>query len=418
MHAPAAPHDPRSFVTPDAFEVSPELLGMPLATPGRRLVALLIDLAVIGLVTLVTSSFALVLGVVAAVFFVRAGFRRTPVRGSVFGRAMRLSVGCLGLFIGLVTAIAWASVGIGFGDDEDAGREIGGLAREAATGAFGRGLEALLGRAVGEALREAESAQEAELAMRDVAEAAEEMGLDREAVRTFLLDAVPADASWADRAPAIIEDVLEEVGPTEEPAIDPALEAEVAAYSLQEALTVYAALLEEPSPDEAASARRRALESRLAGDLAADTLRALAAVAEDLRDENRERGEELARAERALEEERGIGFLDRMRELVDVLGFGFGWASLYLTVALSTWSGRTVGKKLMGIRVLRLDGQPITWWVAFERAGGYAAGFATGLLGFAQVYWDQNRQGIHDRIVGTVVVREGAPRVAEWESAL
>ena len=41
----------------------------------------------------------------------------------------------------------------------------------------------------------------------------------------------------------------------------------------------------------------------------------------------------------------------------------------------------TVGKKVMGLRVLRLDGEPITWWVAFERAGGYAAGFATGRRG-------------------------------------
>jgi uncharacterized RDD family membrane protein YckC len=50
--------------------------------------------------------------------------------------------------------------------------------------------------------------------------------------------------------------------------------------------------------------------------------------------------------------------------------------------------------------------------------GGYAAGFATGLLGFAQVFWDANRQGIHDRIVGTVVIMDGAEKVADWESAL
>jgi uncharacterized RDD family membrane protein YckC len=85
---------------------------------------------------------------------------------------------------------------------------------------------------------------------------------------------------------------------------------------------------------------------------------------------------------------------------------------------LSATNGQTLGKRLLGIRVRRLDGQPLNWWVAFERAGGYAAGFATGLLGFAQVYWDANRQCIHDRIVGTVVVRDGAPRVRNWESVL
>ncbi len=107
-----------------------------------------------------------------------------------------------------------------------------------------------------------------------------------------------------------------------------------------------------------------------------------------------------------------------LREFVDELGFGFGWASLYLTVFLSWWKGQTVGKRMMGIRVVRLDGEPITWWTAFERAGGYAAGFATGLLGFAQVFWDANRQAIHDRIVGTVVVMDKAERVSDWESAL
>ena len=60
--------------------------------------------------------------------------------------------------------------------------------------------------------------------------------------------------------------------------------------------------------------------------------------------------------------------------------------------------------------MIRLDGQPIGWFHAFERAGGYAAGVATGLLGFAQILWDPNRQGIHDKIVATVVIREGGPR--------
>ena len=68
--------------------------------------------------------------------------------------------------------------------------------------------------------------------------------------------------------------------------------------------------------------------------------------------------------------------------------------------------------------MLRLDGGPITWWVAFERAGGYAAGLATGLLGFLQIYWDANRQAIHDRIVGTVVALDPPDKVLDWESAL
>ena len=82
--------DPRSIVTPDAFEVSDKLVGTPLASPSRRAAALAIDGVVIVLITAITESFSLILGVVVAALFIRGGFRRTPVKGSVFGRAMRL----------------------------------------------------------------------------------------------------------------------------------------------------------------------------------------------------------------------------------------------------------------------------------------------------------------------------------------
>jgi hypothetical protein len=67
--------------------------------------------------------------------------------------------------------------------------------------------------------------------------------------------------------------------------------------------------------------------------------------------------------------------------------------------------------------VVRLDREPLTWRTAFERVGGYAAGLATGLLGFAQGMWDSNRQAIHDRIAGTVVIIDGAEKVGNWREA-
>jgi uncharacterized RDD family membrane protein YckC len=79
---------------------------------------------------------------------------------------------------------------------------------------------------------------------------------------------------------------------------------------------------------------------------------------------------------------------------------------LYFTATVALWQGRTPGKRLLHIRVVRLNGKPIGWWAAFERFGGYAAGVATGLLGFAQIFWDKNRQAIHDKIAETAVVRD------------
>ena len=53
------------------------------------------------------------------------------------------------------------------------------------------------------------------------------------------------------------------------------------------------------------------------------------------------------------------------------------------------------------------------------RAGGYAAGLATGTLGFLQIYWDPNQQAIHDKIAGTVVTLDGAPKVpGRWQVAV
>jgi hypothetical protein len=57
--------------------------------------------------------------------------------------------------------------------------------------------------------------------------------------------------------------------------------------------------------------------------------------------------------------------------------------------------------------VLRLDGAPMSLWASFERYGGYAAGLFTGLMGYAQVYWDRNRQAVQDKISETVVIRDG-----------
>jgi uncharacterized RDD family membrane protein YckC len=91
--------------------------------------------------------------------------------------------------------------------------------------------------------------------------------------------------------------------------------------------------------------------------------------------------------------------------LIEDLGLGFGWAAFYFTVFTSVWHGQTPGKKLMHIKVLQLDGTDLSLSDSFGRYGGYGAGIATGLLGFIQIFWDPNRQAIHDKISATVVVK-------------
>jgi uncharacterized RDD family membrane protein YckC len=396
--------DPRTIVTPDAFEVSQALLGLPLASPGKRLAALLVDLAVIGVITLVTKSFALVLGIVAAVLFIREGFKRTEVRGSVFGRAMRLSVGCLGLVVGMVTVGVWMAVGIGggLGERDEPGAPldvtVGGTG---ATGGLGTLLDLAQGLDDARRLAEADDPQEAQSAATDLAVRARAAGMDPEQIRDVLVEAIPDQVDWADQTEEIVDMAI--------------------AVALGD--TALARRAEERRVAEGATGSDTlgavGDDEALRDPFVADTLMKLEARISSLAATADERQESLDEARDELRREReGGSIFSWLRDFVDELGFGFGWASLYLTVMLSWWKGQTVGKKMFGIRVVRLDGEPITWWTAFERAGGYAAGFATGLLGFAQVYWDSNRQAIHDRIVGTVVVVDGGKKVLDWEKAL
>jgi len=391
IHA-APQRDPRSIVTPDAFEVAPALLGLPLAPPLRRLAALLIDLAVIGLITALTKSFALVLGLVVALLFIREGFKRTPVRGSAFGRAMRLSVGCLGTWIGVITVVVWLAVGPRFGPDrdDDSGSEEP-TDRMDVTLSGASGLMALAeGVADARRIRDAESAEEARSAATDLARRALGAGMSNEQVRDVLLEAMPADASWSSSTEAIVDEAI--------------------AAALGDSTVV---------GEIAAAAPGDSSQAILSDSVVADTLRALEAALAGLTPSSESQRRQVERLSSELrQEQEGGALLSTLKGFLDELGFGFGWASLYLTVMLSWWKGQTIGKRLLKIRVLRLDGEPITWWTAFERAGGYAAGIATGLLGFAQVYWDSNRQAIHDRIVGTVVVIDGAEKVLDWKDAL
>jgi len=401
IHA-APQRDPRSIITPDAFEVAPALLGLPLAPPGRRLAALLIDLAVVGLITLLTKSFALVLGLVAAVLFIREGFKRTPVPGTAFGRAMRLSVGCLGTWIGIITVIVGLVVAGKLGNGGRGGDDTPAPAVSPEASLSGvAGLRTLI-EGVGDARRieQAETRDEALTAATDLARRGFEAGMSQEQVRDVLVDVLPDDAAWSPETEVIVDEAL-------------------AAALGDTALVRGTAKVAEASTAEASTADADTTVTGFADPVVADSLRAMQSRVASLTTSTESQQRELQSLREELrKEQEGGALLAAFRGFLDELGFGFGWASLYLTVMLSWWKGQTIGKRLLKIRVLRLDGEPITWWTAFERAGGYAAGIATGLLGFAQVYWDSNRQAIHDRIVGTVVVMDGAEKVVDWEKAL
>lgn len=109
---------------------------------------------------------------------------------------------------------------------------------------------------------------------------------------------------------------------------------------------------------------------------------------------------ELAEARRA----RPAGWRESVRHSLDDIGLGFGWGIVYFSLLPAWWGGQTVGKKLLRLRVVELTGKPMTVLRCLRRYGGYAAGMATGGMGFLQMLWDPNRQTLQDRTAHTAVI--------------
>jgi RDD family len=95
---------------------------------------------------------------------------------------------------------------------------------------------------------------------------------------------------------------------------------------------------------------------------------------------------------------------EEMKRVFAGIGLQFGWGIVYFSLLPAWWGGQTVGKKLFRLRVVEITGKPMTVMRCLKRYGGYAAGMATGGLGFTQMLWDPNRQGIQDKAAHTVVL--------------
>lgn len=321
--------DPKSIVTPDAFSVSPELVGTPLAAPWRRLVAIALDLVLIGVLKLM--GWHIVLGGAALMLFLvlvrpsgvgGAGARPTPLRKAV--------TGCAGALVLVVTVL---------------------------------------------------------------------ITLIPSYVRHRLDDRTADGAGLVVQVDAARED---QVGAARQDQVGAAREDQVGAETQDSAGT-----------QAAASGVNVLFDSVLPLFVAAADSAAIAAdSARESNDGQRGGGEGSDGGQ-----PRGTAF-DWIRDAASEAGLVFGWGTVYITLFLTLWGGRTPGKRALDLRVVRVTGKPLGLLMSFERAGGYAAGFATGLLGFARVWWDPNRQGIHDKIAETVVIRESLPKVPGlWESA-
>ena len=99
-----------------------------------------------------------------------------------------------------------------------------------------------------------------------------------------------------------------------------------------------------------------------------------------------------------------------------VVGLGFMVASLlYAPLMMSKTNGQTLGRMATGIRVVRTDGQPMTfgwsmlrevavkWLLIGTIAGSFTLGLAA-LLDYLWPLWDEENRALHDFVVQTRTV--------------
>jgi uncharacterized RDD family membrane protein YckC len=81
------------------------------------------------------------------------------------------------------------------------------------------------------------------------------------------------------------------------------------------------------------------------------------------------------------------------------------FAAVYTTVLHAGVGGQTLGKMLVGVSVVSVEGGALSAGAAFLRFLGYFASLATVGLGFAMAGLRRDKRALHDLLAGSRVVR-------------
>ncbi|MDO6547561.1 RDD family protein [Pseudoalteromonas carrageenovora] len=330
----------KDVITPYAFKIDQALLGIPLATPIKRAMAMIIDVTLIFMAAKLSAT--LIAFVAAMAFYKGTAQQYLPKMSSFWRRALKLFAASF-LF---VSALTMLSLAIDFFEDDNA----------------------IQGIQIEKAQRNDELSEH-----------------DKSIIRTYLAQTGDgkncddvcqsvARANLVSQLPALAE--IEDVGGIE----------------VTRTLLHLMAIDDEPIAADDFKNNNTELKS-ISGEVADES---------NITEKAGTKSEKTKPVTSILQWGKGI---------IQDLGLGFGWAAVYFTLFSLLWRGQTPGKKVFNIRVVALSGEPLGMLDCFGRYGGYGAGFATGLLGFLQVYWDPNRQAIQDKISATVVIQGSVNQV-------
>jgi uncharacterized RDD family membrane protein YckC/ribosomal protein L40E len=87
-----------------------------------------------------------------------------------------------------------------------------------------------------------------------------------------------------------------------------------------------------------------------------------------------------------------------------IISFFFGFGIAYWTVLIG-WKGQSLGKFILGLKVVNTDGSRTGFLRAFGRVWGYIFDMFLLGIGFLTIAFDEQKRGLHDIIFRTKVVK-------------
>ena len=100
--------------------------------------------------------------------------------------------------------------------------------------------------------------------------------------------------------------------------------------------------------------------------------------------------------------------LNEGANIVLLIGYLATAAVLFLNlIYFAERTGQSFGKRFIGIRIVRLDGRrPDYRDLALRHFVGYPLAILCACIGILWMIWDKKQQGWHDKLSGTLVVKE------------
>ena len=83
----------------------------------------------------------------------------------------------------------------------------------------------------------------------------------------------------------------------------------------------------------------------------------------------------------------------------------WGGANLIYFIGMWAWKGQTLGQMVVKIKVIKTDGLPVDLRIATLRFLGYLGCILTLGIGFLWIFFDKKKQGLHDKLAETYVIR-------------